>query len=327
MTTDRTNGRTPMRLALCGFGDIARDLHVPAILDTPGIDLIAIASPHNGLDGVPWYPTLEALLVAEPTVDAIAMCTPAPVRHELALFALESGRHVMLDRPPGNSLTGIDGLLDEALRARLTLLAAWPARFGAAIEPAREHLARFAPTAIRVVWNEDASGWNSDHGWIWQPGGLGAFHTGIGALSILRHLLPDPLVVTGSTLSIPANRSVPIAADMTLTDRSGCRVDLSIDVRPGTARRHEITIQTAAGTLVLGERATTLTVNGRVTPLAAVDLYRGAYRYLLECIKAGACDLDTKPLVQVADAHLLAERITTEPFGDRTIDATAGAEA
>ena len=91
----------PLRIAIVGFGKIARDRHVPAIAETEGVTLAAIASPNESLPGVPHATTLEELLRDGPPIDAVALCTPPQVRREQAAVALAAGKHVLLEKPPG----------------------------------------------------------------------------------------------------------------------------------------------------------------------------------------------------------------------------------
>ena len=99
----------PLKLGLVGFGKIARDQHLPAILATEGAELVAIASRHAQADGLPTYPTLEALIEKEPGVEAIAMCQPPQIRYAAARVALAAGRHVFLEKPPGVTVSEVDG--------------------------------------------------------------------------------------------------------------------------------------------------------------------------------------------------------------------------
>jgi D-galactose 1-dehydrogenase len=86
----------PLRIAIIGFGKIARDQHVPAIAATPGAVLAAIADPNVSLVGMPHFTTLDELLRSGPPVDAVAVCTPPQVRRDQAAMALAAGKHVML---------------------------------------------------------------------------------------------------------------------------------------------------------------------------------------------------------------------------------------
>ena len=61
---------TALRLAIVGFGKIARDQHVGAIAATPGVALAAIASRNASLPDVPNFSTLDELLRDGPPIDA-----------------------------------------------------------------------------------------------------------------------------------------------------------------------------------------------------------------------------------------------------------------
>src|SRR6266481_2064152 len=65
-----------LRIAIVGFGKIARTQHVPAIAATEGATLVAIADPNAAPAGVPHFPGLKALLRDGPEFDAVALCTP-----------------------------------------------------------------------------------------------------------------------------------------------------------------------------------------------------------------------------------------------------------
>ena len=104
----------PLRIAIIGFGKIARDRHVPAIAATEAAVLSAIADPNASLAGMPHAATLDELLRNGPPFDAVALCTPPQVRRDLAAMALAAGKHVMLEKPPGATLSEIGPLLTAA---------------------------------------------------------------------------------------------------------------------------------------------------------------------------------------------------------------------
>ena len=132
---------SPLRVAIVGFGKIARDQHVPAIAATDGVELVAVASRNASLPGVPHAATLDELLRDGPPIDAVALCTPPQVRHAQAAMALAAGKHVMLEKPPGATVAEITPLVTTARAAQRTLFATWHSRFAPAVEPARQLLA------------------------------------------------------------------------------------------------------------------------------------------------------------------------------------------
>src|SRR3569833_2335761 len=210
-----------LRLAIAGFGKIARDQHVPAIAGTEGVTLVAIASRNASLPGLPHFATIEDLLRDGPEIDAVALCTPPQVRRQQAVAALQAGKHVMLEKPPGAAVTELDPLITLAKKNSLTLFATWHSRYAPAVEPARAWLASRRIKSVHINWKEDVRVWHPGQGWIWEPGGLGVFDPGINALSILTKILPKPVFVNAAELAFPANCQAPIAANLTLTDIDG----------------------------------------------------------------------------------------------------------
>ena len=305
-----------MNIAIVGFGKIARDQHVAAIAALPGIDLVAIASPHGGLPGLPWHGTLEALLAREPDVDAVALCTPPQVRRRQAALALAAGRHVLLEKPPGATVSELKGLADTAQRSGLTLFAAWHSRFAPGVEPAREIIAAHGVQAIEITWKEDVRVWHPGQSWIWEPGGLGVFDPGINALSILTRLVDEKLFVTEADLSFPGNRDAPIAATLTLAGHSGLRVQAAFDFRQTGTQRWDIEVSTRAGKFLLSDGGAQLSMDGRDLADGPVREYRGVYQRFLQLVDAKASEVDVAPLAHVADAFMLGRRLIVDPFED-----------
>ena len=99
------------KLAIVGVGKIVRDQHLPAIAGNPDFELISTASRHGTVDGVPSYGTIEAMLEAVPAIDAVSLCMPPQYRYEAAYAALNAGKHVFLEKPPGATLSagGFEG--------------------------------------------------------------------------------------------------------------------------------------------------------------------------------------------------------------------------
>ena len=307
----------PLRIAIVGFGKIARDQHVPAIAATEGAVLAAIASRNASLAGVPHVATLDQLLRDGPPVDAVALCTPPQVRHAQAAMALAAGKHVMLEKPPGATVGEIKPLMNAATAAQRTLLATWHSRFAPAVEPARQLLATRQITAIRISWKEDVRVWHPGQDWIWQPGGLGVFDPGINALSILTRVLPQPLFVTAAELAFPANRDAPIAATLALGDAEGLPISAEFDFRQTGPQSWDIHFDTDGGPVTLSSGGARLTAGGRQLVDAADAEYAGLYRRFLELAATGESDVDLAPLQLVADAFLLGRRRTVEPFEDK----------
>ncbi|NVO22979.1 Gfo/Idh/MocA family protein [Donghicola mangrovi] len=304
----------PISLALVGLGTIARNQHLPSLADTPTLALKAIASRNAGLDGLPSYHDIDALLGAEPDIQAISLCTPPQGRFDQAAAAIRARRHVMLEKPPGASVAEVQALADMARAAGVTLFATWHSREAASVEQAREMLRDATITSVQIDWKEDVRHWHPGQEWIWQPGGLGVFDPGINALSILTRIMPEPVHVTAASLEVPANKQAPIGATMEMVSASGIPVSAVFDWRQTGPQTWDIIVETTAGTITLRNGGAQL-FEGDIQLVQAEDTeYRRLYARFAELIAAGQSDVDLSPLQLVADAFLLGERIEVAPF-------------
>ena len=229
-----------IRLAIVGLGKIARDQHIPAIADTAGIELVAIASRNASIDGIAHFATLDELLAAVPDLDAVALCTPPQIRHAQAAAALSAGKHVLLEKPPGATVSELPPLIAAARQTGRTLFATWHSRFAPAVEPARTFLASRQIKSVAVEWKEDVKVWHPGQAWIWEPGGLGVFDPGINALSILTRILPRPFFLTRAELSFPRIARLPSRPISPSWTRPVCQFERNLTGakpvrRPGTS--------------------------------------------------------------------------------------------
>ncbi len=183
----------PIKIALVGIGKIARDQHIPVIAGSPDYALVAASSRNATIDGVANFTTLPAMLDAMPEIEAVSLCMPPQGRYQFARQALLRGKHVMLEKPPGATLSEVEDLIALAACQQRTLFATWHSRYAAAVEPARAWLATRTIRSVQVTWKEDVRHWHPGQEWIWEPGGLGVFDPGINALSIVTRILPHPL--------------------------------------------------------------------------------------------------------------------------------------
>src|SRR5690606_21387365 len=134
---------------------------------------------------------IDELLGCDVEVDAVSLCTPPQGRFAQAKAALGAGKHLMLEKPRGATLSEVYGLEALAKENGVTLCSTWHSREAAAVEPARAMLAGRTIRSVTVEWKEDVRHWHPGQSWIWEPGGLGVFDPGINALSIVTRILPE----------------------------------------------------------------------------------------------------------------------------------------
>ena len=305
-----------IRIGIVGLGKIAHDQHVPTLTASPDFDLVAAASQHGRLEGASNYATIEDMLAGDDRLEAVSLCQPPQARFDAAHLALKGGKHVFLEKPPGATLSEVRVLADLARERGLSLFASWHSRHAPGVEAARSWLSDRRIRAVRVEWKEDVRHWHPGQAWIWQPGGLGVFDPGINALSIVTRILPMPFFLREATLSFPANRGAPIAADLAFVAPDGTPVVAAFDWRQTGPQTWDIRVETDGGVLLLSGGGKALTIDGADQPLAPEAEYRGLYDRFAALVAARRSDVDVSPLRHVADAFLRGERKQVEPFED-----------
>ncbi len=305
---------TAVRLALVGFGKIAHDHHLPALAQNADFDLVATADPRAvGVEDVAHFETLEALLSSECAFDAVSVCTPPQMRHEIAQTAIAAGKHVLLEKPPAANLSEVAALEAAARQAGVSLFAAWHSRYAAGVAPARTWLDGRDIRSVTITWCEDVRAWHPGQPWIWAAGGFGVFDPGINALSIATAILPRTLVVESGALQYPANCETPVSGQVQLRDTAGIPVSLTLDFLQTGPQTWDIEVATDAGALRL--------LNGGrdiVTPDTSVqgvdEEYAAIYRHFAETVSSHSIEVDIAPLRLVADALALCEAETVAEF-------------
>lgn len=309
----------PLRMGIVGIGKIARDQHIPCIAANPAFELCAVASPRSTIAGVANYPHLEAMLAGAPELDAVAICTPPQVHYDLAKAALNSGRHVLMEKPPCASTTQLENLVRLAATARRSLYQTWHSQHARAVEPAARLLENRKLRRVRITWKEDVRRWHPGQGWLWQPGGFGVFDPGMNALSILTRLIPEPIFPRAARLFVPVNCGAPIAAELDLTTDSGLEISAALDFREMGPQRWTIDLETDAGAMKLSAGGGLLTLGDQPVPPDAGSLdaeYEAIYRRFGELVARGESDVDVRPLQLVSDIFLIAKQIPVESFED-----------
>ena len=304
----------PIRLGLVGIGKIARDQHLPAIAANPVFVLAATASRNASLPSVPAHIDIAALIVGGHGLDAVSICTPPEGRHVLARAAIDAGLHVMLEKPPGATVSEVLALAERAALNGVTLFATWHSRKAAAVDTARRWLADKAIRSVRIDWREDIRVWHPGQDWILAAGGFGVFDPGINALSIATHILPGALRVDSATLHVPANREAPIAASLAMVLRDDIPVAVELDFLPTGPQSWDIIVETDAGTLTLKDGGAHLFLDRAEQPLAHEGEYSRLYCRFADLIITGTSDVDLRPLQLVADAFLVGTYVTTASF-------------
>jgi len=301
-----------MKLALVGIGKIALDQHVPALAASEDWELAATVSRRGTVEGVDAFTDIDAMLAARPDVEAVSLCLPPVPRYAAAEAVLRAGRHLMLEKPPGASLSEVHALEAMAREAGVTIYATWHSRMALGVAAAKRWLADKRVESGKITWREDIRHWHPGQDWILEAGGMGVFDPGINALSILTEILPAPVHLQAAELDFPENRQAPIAARLQLS--GGITADFDfLQTGPQT---WDIELQTDAGPMALRMGGNVLETQGQPAE-GEEDImqeYPALYARMAELVREGASEVDLAPMVLVADAFTLGRRITAAPF-------------
>lgn len=291
------------RIALVGIGKIARDQHIPVINSNPDWELAATVSRNASVEGIENFSAIEQLLESRTDIDTISLALPAGPRFDYALKALQAGRHIMLEKPPGVTLAECVALEKLARQQGVALFASWHSREARGVAQAKAWLAEHELRRLHIVWKEDVRVWHPGQEWVWEPGGLGVFDPGINALSIMTEILPVPVHLLSATLETPSNRQTPIAAALRFAHPEGAEVLADFDWRLQGDPVWEIVMESDSDTLKLSFASGSLD-----------EEYQGLYRRMSELRNAAAIDMDLSPLMHVADAFMSGRRESVAPF-------------
>ncbi len=298
------------KICLIGIGKIAVDQHVPAINSSDDWTLAATVSRVGTVDGVPSYTDFDKMLADHPDIPVISLCLPTVPRFDYAAKAMAAGRHVMLEKPPGATISEVHMLQSMAKDHGVSLFATWHSRAAVAVQPAKAWLADKAIKKAHITWKEGVRKWHPNQDWVFEPGGMGVFDPGINALSIITEILPFEMRLQSAILEFPTNRDTPIAAKMQWADN----ISGEFDWRQEGSESWDITLETDGGLAELKEGGARFLIDGVEQPVDGLDEYPALYKHMKRLVDSDASDVDVRPLIQVADALTLGKRITTDAF-------------
>ena len=192
----------PLRVGILGCGRSAEELHLPAIEQAGSVCCVALcdSDPFRlealaGRTPAPRRYTEVYRFLADPDIDAVAICTPPAHHAALAVAALRAGKHLLVEKPLALTLTEAAAIADAAHQADRIAgvgfhLRCHPLVVKAKAEAAAGTLGRI--TAVRILWTSRAAGSRS---WLCRRslGGGALFDLGSHAVDLARFLLDDDI--------------------------------------------------------------------------------------------------------------------------------------
>ena len=210
-----------MRLAIAGCGiigdfhagvaDSLDDLEVVALVDPVASQREKLASKH-GIDPSIGYDSLAAALAAT-DIEAVAVCTPSGYHADVAVEALEAGKHVVVEKPIDVDLEAADRIRKAAEQAGKTVTVISQHRFDPgsvalhnAVESGR--LGTITSGTASVPWWRSQAYYDSgDWRGTWELDGGGAvMNQGVHTVDLLVWFLGEPVEVFAWTGTLAHER-------------------------------------------------------------------------------------------------------------------------
>jgi predicted dehydrogenase len=129
------HGEQSIRVAVAGCGGIARQYHLRELNRSPAARVVAVADPDpraralaaNTVGARQYADAHDA--IAQPDVDAVVVCAPNAVHAELAVAALDAGRHLYLEKPLATDVSDGRRVVSAAERAGTVAAVGFAYRF------------------------------------------------------------------------------------------------------------------------------------------------------------------------------------------------------
>jgi D-galactose 1-dehydrogenase len=284
-----------------------------------GLTTTAIADPHcaDSASSVRIYSNVEELLCTP--VDAVLIATPPKQHASIARQSLTAGKHVLIEKPPAETVPEAQELITLASEKRVTLFFAYHARYNESVQHAKHMFANATIRSITVTYLENALNYHEPNSWVFREGVLK--DSGINALSVLTYILPniDALAVTTADFFTSPSDDVILKAQIGLSLHGTSIGVMLLDWAHRGVEKREIVISTDEGEFTLDIVKDRLLRDGRILTegVCTGDRMACEYQWLLkdftEHICERQCSAKTHELELIAAAYRVAR---TRPIYD-----------
>lgn len=160
-----------VKVAVVGAGGAAQVSHLPAAKRMPGVEVVALCDRDEEKAarvaqrfGIPRALENVDELLRDDELDALIVCTPNFLHAPISIAALESGKHVLCERPLARNAAEAEKMAQAAKRAGRVLMCALNHRFRADTQILKKfvdgrELGRVFYT--KAGWLRQRAGWNS----------------------------------------------------------------------------------------------------------------------------------------------------------------------
>jgi predicted dehydrogenase len=236
------SNRQTIRWGLIGCGDIAHRRVAPALLETQHSELLAVSRANTDLldefadrFNVPHRFADWKELVRAKDIDAVYVATPVNLHAEQTITALESGKHVLCEKPMALNVVDCNRMISAAKTHGLKLGVAYYRHFYSVVRRMKEVINSGEigkPIIARITafeWFNPAP--SNSRAWLLKPeisGGGPMFDFGCHRIQLLLHLFGPTRQVTGVTSTALFNRIVEDTAAATFEFEQGTIATLSV---------------------------------------------------------------------------------------------------
>lgn len=292
----------PIRVGIVGAGAISQIVHLPIFVEREDVEVVALADTdvHKAETlsrrySVPLVVDTADLFRLD-ELDAVVLCTPNRLHEEMAITALEQGKHVLVERPLASTSEGAARVIAAAEKADKVLSVGLPHRFRPEVIALRNSvqgeslgdlyavrgswLTRTTPT-LRTSWRHDPA----------ASGGGALIDLGIPALDLCLWTIGFPEVKRIACLINRGDEPVEHSGTLLLETVDGVAMTLEVGNRLFAPEdRYYIRVMGTEGSGSLPPLEIFTQVGGRpmdVTPRqpkpsGGENPYTNAYRRLLD---------------------------------------------
>lgn len=129
-----------VRIGIVGCGGIANGKHMPSLKNVPNAEIVSFFDiiPQRAADAAKAFGVKDAQvcsnykqMLMNKSIDAIHVCTPNKSHSELAVLAMEAGKHVMCEKPMAKTAADARKMAQVAKRTRKKLSIGYQNRYRA----------------------------------------------------------------------------------------------------------------------------------------------------------------------------------------------------
>lgn len=224
-----------LKVAVIGCGSIATHRHLPEYAANENVEITAVCDivGERAEEAAVKYQakayTDYKILLKEENIDAVSVCLPNYLHAPVSIDALNTGAHVLCEKPMATSIEEADKMIEAAEQNGKKLMIGHNQRFVASHQKAKELIESGAIGKIysfRTAFGHGGpEGWSADgkESWFFKKdkafiGAMGDL--GVHKADLVRYLLQDEFVEVGAFVETSAKENTDVDDNATLILKS-----------------------------------------------------------------------------------------------------------